>query len=400
MMQITDNSQEQKIFPLMRLAFRPFFLGTALYSLFALTLWALSLSGIVNFSPYGSLVWWHAHEMIFGFSFAVIIGFLLTAIQNWTGIPSVRSWNLLLLFTSWVVARIVLLIDLTPSYLVMAVDILTPLLAALFLVQNVVAAKHWKNLFFAPMLILFAIANTISHVAVIENMPQLSSAAFALLITLVTLVMCIIGGRVIPFFTAKGTGTEKTPPIAIIEFLSLVPLWCYVVLGIINSFFALPTELLSLLLFVSGLANLVRFVRWKPWITFRVPLLWSLHCAYLFIPLGLIAYSIATSVSPQNATNVLHLITVGAMGNLIIAMMSRVSLGHTGRTLSPKPVMSVAFLCVIIAAPVRALLVIALPQFTLLSYQLSAGLWVAGYTIFIACYAKMLCTPRADGRPG
>lgn len=400
MMQITDNAQEQKIFPLFRLAFRPFFLGAALYSIIALIIWVSSLSGLFSFTPYGNAVWWHAHEMIFGFSFAVIIGFLLTAIQNWTGIPSIRGWRLMLLFGSWALARIVLLFSFSPSYLILALDLLTPLLAAFFLWQNVSAGKHWKNLFFVPILVLFALANTISHVAIIEQMPLLSSSAFSLLVMLVTLVMCIIGGRVIPFFTAKGTGTEKTAPIATIEYLSLAPLWLYIILAIINSFFALPSVILSALLMVAGLANLVRFIRWKPWITFSVPLLWSLHCAYLFIPLGLTAYGIANLVSPEASTNVLHLITVGAMGNLIIAMMARVSLGHTGRTLSPKPIMSLAFLCVVIAAPVRAVLVIALPQLTLFSFQLSAGLWVVGYAIFVACYAKMLCTPRADGHPG
>lgn len=400
MMQITDNAQEQKIFPLFRLAFRPFFLGAALYSILALLIWAASLSGILSFSPYGNPIWWHAHEMIFGFSFAVIIGFLLTAIQNWTGIPSIRGWKLVLLFSSWAVSRVILMFNFTPSYLILAIDITTPLLAAFFLWQNVSAGKHWKNLFFAPILVLFALANTISHVAIIEQMPQLSSSAFSLLVMLVTLVMCIIGGRVIPFFTSKGTGTDKTAPIAAIEFLSLAPLWLFVVLAIINSFVTLPAILLSAVLIIAGLANLVRFIRWRPWITFSVPLLWSLHCAYLFIPLGLTAYGIANLVSPESSTNVLHLITVGAMGNLIIAMMARVSLGHTGRTLSPKPIMSLAFLCVVIAAPVRAILLIAVPQLTLFSYQLSAGLWIAGYAIFVACYAKMLCTPRVDGHPG
>jgi len=400
MMQITDNTKEQRILPLFRLAFRPFFLGAAIFSIIALTLWVASLSGSIIFNPYGNVIWWHAHEMIFGFSFAVIIGFLLTAIQNWTGIPSIRSWRLGLLFASWAISRMVLMFNLPPSYAILALDIAAPILAAFFVWQNVAAAKQWKNFFFAPILLLFAIANSISHISIIEIIPHLGSNAFALLIMLVTLVMSIIGGRVIPFFTAKGTGTEKVAPIAIIEWLSLAALWLYIVLAVINTFYTLPAVLLSSILFIAGIANLIRFIRWKPWITLKVPLLWSLHCAYLFIPMGLIAYSIASIFSPADSTNALHLITVGAMGNLIIAMMARVSLGHTGRTLSPKPVMNLAFLCLVLAAPVRALLIMAVPELALISFQLSAGLWILGYGIFVACYAKMLCSARVDGHPG
>jgi len=400
MLQITDNAKEQRIFPLFRLAFRPFFLGAALFSIIAMGLWAASLSGLISFTPYGNVVWWHAHEMIFGFSFAVIIGFLLTAIQNWTGIPSIRSWRLGLLFASWAISRIVLMFNFPASYVILALDISAPLLAAFFLWQNVAAAKQWKNFFFAPILLLFAVANSISHISVIEQLPALGSDAFALLIMLVTLVMSIIGGRVIPFFTAKGTGSEKVAPIAFIEWLSLASLWLYIVLAVFNAFYTLPAVLLSSILFIAGIANLIRFIRWKPWITFKVPLLWSLHCAYLFIPMGLIAYSMANMFSPADSTNVLHLITVGAMGNLIIAMMARVSLGHTGRMLAPKPIMSVAFLCLVLAAPVRAILVIAAPQLALISFQLSASLWIIGYGIFVLCYAKMLCTARVDGHPG
>jgi len=400
MMQITDINVEQRILPLFRLAFRPFFLGAACYSIVALTIWTLSLTGKFEFIPYGNTLWWHAHEMVFGFSFTVIIGFLLTAIQSWTGIPSIRGWRLVLLFASWLLARALLLFNLSPSYWVLVIDITPPLLAATFLWKNITAAKHWKNLFFVPILLLFAIANGLSHLGVIHDKPQLSSSAFTLLVILITLVMCIVGGRVIPFFTARGTGTEKTSPWFIIEHLSLMPLWLYIGLAILNTFVSVPTGLLSFLLLTSGLANLIRFCRWKLWLTFNIPLLWSLHCAYLFIPLGLVMYGVAMLSNPQHLVNALHLITVGAIGNLIISMMARVSLGHTGRKLSPKPIMNLAFLAMIIAAPIRALLPIVQPQLTLISYQLSSGLWGLAYGIFIICYAKMLWSPRPDGRPG
>lgn len=401
MIQITDNTKEQQIVPLFRLGFRPFFLFSSLFSILAIGLWVGSLSGLFHFEPYGSALWWHGHEMIFGFAFAVIIGFLLTAIQNWTGMPGLKSWPLFFLFSTWLGARLALLFAVTPSYWVLALDISTPVLAGYFLWRSVAQAKQWRNLFFVPVMLIFALSNGLMHVSLIEHMPKLATQSVLTMVMLVTLIMCVMGGRVIPFFTARGTNTEKATPIVALEWLALIPLWIYIVLSIVDTFFTIPTIILAALLLIAGFANLVRFLRWRPWVTLKVPLVWSLHCAFAFIPLGLIAFGISLlEPSLIQSLAAIHLLTTGAMGSLIMAMMARVSLGHTGRALEIRPIIVWAFILIVLAGAIRSILPMLMPQLSLLSYQIGGVLWVVSYGIFVFVYLPILSKPRIDGRPG
>lgn len=401
MIQITDNTKEQKIVPLFRLGFRPFFLFAGLFSILAIGLWVGSLSGIFQFSPYGNALWWHGHEMIFGFAFAVIIGFLLTAIQNWTGVPGLKSWPLFALFSSWLAARLLILLTATPSYWILALDISTPILAGYFLWRSVAQAKQWRNLFFVPVMLIFALSNALMHISLIEEIPNLATQSVVTMVMLVTVIMCVMGGRVIPFFTSRGTNTEKAVPIIALEWLSLVPLWLYIVLSIVDTFFSIPSLILASLLLIAGFSNLVRFIRWKPWVTFNVPLVWSLHGAFVFIPVGLIVFGIslldASIVQPLTA---IHFLTAGAMGSLILAMMARVSLGHSGRPLEIRPIMVWAFIIILVSGVIRTILPIITPELSLLSYQISGALWMVSYGIFTWVYLPILIKARVDGRPG
>ncbi|MFT5298556.1 MAG: hypothetical protein ACI9YH_004604, partial [Colwellia sp.] len=166
MMQITDLKEEQKILPILRLGFRPFFLGGAVFSLIAITLWVLLYRGAVSFSPYGNGHWWHIHEMIFGFGSAIVAGFLLTAVQNWTGIPSIKGKPLAALFLLWLLGRIVMLIpDLFGTTLSALIDLSFLLTVAYTLAKPILAIKQYRNLFFVPLLVLFTIANGEMHLA-------------------------------------------------------------------------------------------------------------------------------------------------------------------------------------------------------------------------------------------
>ncbi|NRA52916.1 MAG: NnrS family protein [Gammaproteobacteria bacterium] len=400
-MQITDNTKQQSIVPLFRLSFRPFFLFASLFSILAIGLWVGMLSGLFMFEPYGNALWWHSHEMLFGFTFAVICGFLLTAIENWTGIPGIRSWPLFILFSVWLCARLALLFNLTPSYWILALDISPALLAGYFLWRSIAAVKQWRNVIFVVVMFIFAWSNALMHISLIENIPQLANQSVTTMVMLVTLIMCVIGGRVIPFFTARGTGTDKVAPITTIECLALIPLVGYIVLSIINSFFSLESYLLATCLLVAGFANLLRLIRWRPWLVVKVPLLWSLHGAYLFIPLGLIVFGISLlEPSLIKTSTAIHFLTAGAMGGLIMAMMARVSLGHSGRPLVIKPQMVVAFSLILTAGVIRAIIPSLLPQFSFLCYQVSAILWIVSYSIFVWVYCPILSKARIDGRPG
>jgi len=400
-MQITDNTKEQKIVPLFRLSFRPFFLFASLFSIIAVGLWVGTLSGLFSFEPYGNALWWHSHEMLFGFAFAVISGFLLTAIQNWTGLPGIKGWSLFALFSLWLSARLVLLFDLSPSYWVLGLDIATPLLAAFFLWRSIAAVKQWRNVIFVAVMFIFALSNALMHISLIENIPELANQSARTMVMLVTLIMCVIGGRVIPFFTARGTQTEKPSPMLWLEGLALIPLWLYIVLSIINTFFNIADFVLALTLLIAGVANLIRLFMWRPWLAIKVPLLWSLHGAYLFIPLGLILFGISLlEPSMIKTSSAIHFLTAGAMGGLIMAMMARVSLGHSGRPLMINPVMILAFSLILLAGVIRSVIPILLPQFSFISYQISAILWMVSYSIFIWVYLPILSKARIDGRPG
>ncbi len=399
MLNIEDPKKTNKIPPLLRLAFRPLFFGGALFSAIAMLLWIATLQGWFQFQPLGSPTLWHGHEMLFGFTAAIIAGFLLTAVQNWTGIPGINSSKLLLLVGVWFAGRCLMATNLMPV-ITAAVDILFIPLAAFFLAKPVIAIKQYRNLIFVPVLIVMTIANVLFHYGILFDQFSLSQQGLQFMIWLVVLMMTILGGRVIPFFTANGTQTPKTEPIPLLEMAVIVStIFLAVIYGL--GFTQLMTETVQIFLLVSaGLLHGLRCLRWRGWITGKVPLLWSIHIAYAFIPLGLLGLALSHSVPSLSASTASHLLTAGAMGTMIISMMARVSLGHTGRPLQPHRLMSLAFVAVIVAALLRALGPWLLPAITPTLWLTAALAWVIGFGIFSVIYWPILSQTRADGRPG
>lgn len=400
-MQITDLKKEQQIFPLFRLGFRPLFLFGSGFGVVAMALWMLNLQQLIDFMPYGGSYWWHSHEMLFGFACAIIVGFLLTAVQNWTGMPGIRGPQLMLLFLLWLVARIGLFFEFfTGGYLLPLVDIAFMPVAAVILAKPLIAAKQNRNLFFVPVLFLFAIANGLMHASVLSwNMAYFHHGA-NIAIFLVTLVMTVVGGRVMPMFTANGT---KTPKVAGIIWIEITAVGSVVLLMVIHLFGLqnrLPPELMALMLMLAGVVNLLRCVRWRIWVTFKVPLVWSLHLAYWSISLGLMLMAVSYLTDLVQWQTALHLLTVGGIGGLILAMISRVSLGHTGRMLQVKPLMSLAFASIFLAAFIRTFAVLLFAEQTPLLLLASGLLWVLAYGLFIWYYAPVLSKARVDDRPG
>ena len=401
MMQITDLKKEQEITPLLRLGFRPFFLSGAIFSIVAVILWLLMYKGAVNLSPLGGGYWWHIHEMIFGFGCAIIAGFLLTAIQNWTGVRGAQGTTLLVLFLLWLAGRVVLL---TPNIfsetLATIIDLSFLPAVAYVLAKPILATKQYNNLFFVPLLLLFTLANLEMHLAI--YFPQTFTITFAGYagVMLVTLLMSVMAGRVAPMFTANGTKTTKVTPLpwldkvtngslAVVMFsLLLEPL-----IGFSNLFF-------GLILIVAGIFQTMRWLRWRPWITLGVPLLWSFHLAIKFIAYGLIILGASYLIPEIPSSHMWHLLTVGGMGGLILAMISRVSLGHTGRPLSPPKAMTAAYVFITLATLVRAFGPWAFPEKTILFIDISGTFWIFAFGIFVITYAPMLMSARKDGRPG
>jgi len=401
MMQITDLKEEQKILPIFRLGFRPFFLGGSIFSIIAITLWLLIYKGAVNFLPYGGGYWWHIHEMIFGFGSAIVAGFLLTAVQNWTGIASIKGKPLAALFFLWLLGRIVLLMpDLLGTTLSALIDLSFLLTVAYALAKPILAVKQYRNLFFVPLLVIFTIANGEMHLAIVY--PQSISVSYSGYagVLLVTFLMSVMSGRVVPMFTANGTQTTKATPAPLLDKLANGSLLLATLMLLLHPFVGFVAMFFGIILIFSGIFQLMRWLRWRPWITLGVPLLWSLHFALKFVWFGLILLGFSYLIDEIPTNHVWHLLTIGGMGGIILAMISRVSLGHSGRPLTPPKLMSVAFAFITLSAIIRVFGPWLMPEKTILLVDISGFCWLISFGLFTFYYGPMLLKAREDGRPG
>lgn len=339
--------------------------------------------------------------MIFGFGGAIIAGFLLTAIQNWTGISGAKGKTLLLLFLLWLAGRIFLsvptLFGTTVSSLI---DLLFLPAVAYILAKPIIAIKQYRNLFFVPLLALFTIANLEMHLAI--TYPQTFSGMYSGYagVILVTFLMSVMVGRVAPMFTANATQTEKVTPLPWLEKLANGSLAIAMFSLLLQPIIGFSAIFFGVLLIIASVSQTMRWIRWKPWITLNVPLLWSLHGAIKFICFGLFVLGISYLIPEVPSNHVWHLLTIGGMGGLILAMISRVSLGHTGRPLVAPKSMSLAFVLINLAALARTFGPWALPEKTLMFIDMSGSFWIIAFVIFIIGYAPMLMKARLDGRPG
>ena len=397
MHQILDSHKEEQIVPLFRLGFRPFFLLGALFSCLAMLGWLGQLNNWFALPGIGNPIWWHAHEMLFGFGAAIVAGFLLTAVQNWTAHPGVRSWPLALIVGLWVLPRCLLPWLGEDNLILMALDLAWLPLCAWFLAKPIIMTRQWRNLFFVPLLLILTLLNGATWLWRDDW-----SAVEHLLITTVllfTTLIAVMGGRVIPFFTARGTGQEKAPPSPWLERGALASLWLILLLWLLPDSWTHSLYMVPLYIVAAGL-HLGRQLRWRPGTTLAQPLLWSLHLAYLFIPLGLLALTAQAAGLPLSLSLASHLLSAGCMGTMILGMIARVSLGHSGRALHVGRRITMAFALVIVSALVRVLIPLYWPTLTLTGWNLSGWSWIAAYGLFVWVYTPILTRPRVDGRPG
>ncbi|CAH8183494.1 NnrS family protein [Vibrio aestuarianus] len=394
MLNITDKKVEERIPAWLRLGFRPFFLLGSLYAIIAISLWVWMFQAGQPSMLQVPALWWHVHEMLFGFAMAIVVGFLLTAVQNWTGINGTKHYRLLLLVALWLAPRVLLWTP-VPLWLTSSIEALFLALAAYEIGSRVVKAKGWKNLFFVPLFVLAIAANFASY-ATIKGMPPFSSAAvWQAMLWWFTLLLSVMGARVIPFFTARRFNFEKAQPLQWLDWLANAPIAALFIL----SFFPMTMEQLGQpLMIVAGVAQLARFIRWKPWLTLSEPLVWSLHAAYVCLPLSLLLRGLMDNT--YVAHNLIHLFAIGALAGVILAMITRVTMGHTGRAIYQGPNMSVAFLALVIAAFIRSFGVAFFPAQLFMMVNISSALWVLAFSLFVWKFGSMLITPRVDGHPG
>ncbi|WP_263142985.1 NnrS family protein [Pseudomonas sp. RIT-PI-AD] len=383
--------------PLWRLGFRPFFLAGAAFAALAVLGWLLALRGwLGDWQPVGGWLTWHRHEMPFGFGMAIIAGFLLTAVQNWTGQPGLRGRPLMALAALWLAARLAWALG-APLALVLPLECAFLPALAWALGRSLWKARQRNNYPVLALVMLLAACDGLFLAGLVcEDPGWQRRSAFAAL-WLVAALMSLIGGRVVPFFTQRGLGEQAPSPSWPWLERSILALSLGAALTQVFAFGLRPQAGLALLYGALGVAQALRLLRWyRPGI-WRVPLLWSLHLAFFWLVLAAFGAALWHAGLIVDGSLPLHALSVGGMGGLILAMLARVSLGHTGRPLRPHPAMAWAFAALNLAALARVFLLPFWPQPAL---WLAGTLWMLGFALFVRHYGRLLCTPRADGQPG
>ncbi len=379
-------------FALFALGFRPFYLLASVFAALSVPLWALQYAGLLGHAYLAGPVW-HAHEMLFGFTLAVIVGFLFTAGRNWTNLPTPTGWRLAVLAALWVVARVLVL---TPWGVAAAVaNVAFPLAAALALAVPFVKSRNRRNYFFIGLLVLLAAAAGFVHLAQLGIVTVPRGLGIPVALDVVLFILAVMGGRVIPMFTNNGVPGAAATRRPGVEKAALGG-----VLAVLAADAAgLQGGPLATLALAAGVAQAWRWVLWQPWRTLRVPLVWVLHLAYLWVPLHLMLRGAAELgwLMPSLAT---HALTVGAVGGLVIGMMTRTARGHTGRPLQADRYEVACYLMVASAAAVRVILPLVAPAQIVHAALVSALLWSAGFGLYAVRYWPVLSRPRVDGRPG
>lgn len=379
---------------LLLLGFRPFFLLAASFAVLQLVFWlGVYTSGYQLITYYDRAAVWHGHEMIFGYAVAVIAGFLLTAVPNWTGLSTPTGKPLAALATLWVAGRILPFFpDSAPPWFIAIVDIaFLPVLIGVLAIP-LLQARQPRNLVFLLLLGALMLANVLIHLDILGGVARTARPGMYLAVNLILLLIVIIGGRVIPFFAERalpGLKTRRWPAVEAVAFGSLMLLmvaelaWSHpLVIGVLGM--------------VAALSHGARLSGWYSQRIWSVPLLWVLYLGYGWLVLGMALKALPmlgiTTLVP------LHALTVGCIGVLTLGMMARVALGHTGRVLrAAKPVV-VAFVLINVAALARGFLPIAFPSWYLQWVAASGVLWILAFSIFTYWYAPILLAPRLDAR--
>lgn len=378
------------------LGFRPFFLLAGLYAAMGLSHWVMKfIRGVMGGNYYGT-IGWHSHEMLFGYATAVIAGFLLTAVRNWTGIDTPRGTPLALLAGLWLASRLLAWWPAVPGWLLAPVDLAFLPLFAVAIAYPVMRAKHWKSLVFPALILAMAGANLLVHLEALDIAGATARAGILLALYMVLAIMVVMGGRVIPFFTEKGVPGASPVTRPWLEHI-VTPL--VVLLGLALSIDA-PSTVTGLLALLAAVAHGLRLAGWYAAAVWRYPMIWVLQLGYAWIVAGFLLQAAASQglISPFIA---LHALTIGGIGMLTLGMMTRVTLGHTARNVNePAGLVVVALMLLAAAVPVRVMLPWLFPAQTLWWLGISGTLWVAAFLLFVWVNAPILVHPRVDGRPG
>lgn len=383
--------------PLLRAGYRPFFLLGPLWAIIVVGLWIPALEGTITLPSAFNPLSWHRHEMLFGFVGAAIAGFLLTAVPNWTGRLPIAGWRLAMLASLWLSARLAILFSAsTGAIAALALEGAFLLTLAGACAREVFISRN-RNVPVVGVLILFAIAALVDH---LESLGFVADrqfgwrGGFALILILVTL----IGGRIVPSFTANWLTKQGRSRVSGQASAFDYGVVAVTALGLLCWAFRIHASLTAALLFAGGLLQLARLARWQGYRTTAEPLVLILHVAYAWLPVGMILLGLGIVDIGVSATAGLHALGAGAMASMVLAVMTRATLGHTGRDLHAGKGTFAIYVLITLAAVLRVAAPWA-PADYLLLVKAAGMLWSAAFLLFLALYAPKLLGPRPDGRP-
>ena len=372
--------------------FRPLFFGGAVWAAVAMALWVPMMTGHLVVPTAFAPISWHAHEFLYGYLGAIVAGFLITAVPNWTGRLPIVGWSLGGLTLVWLAGRLAVLFSaLLPAVVVAGVDLAFLLLLALFIGREIVMGKNWRNLIVLGMLGVLVLGNALFHWEAARGDYAAQGYGLRLGLGAGVMMIAVIGGRVVPSFTRnwlvkRQSKNLPTPPMQRFDKATLLVLLLALLLWI-----ALPGHPLSgATLVLAGALHLIRLTRWQGHRTLAEPLVTVLHAGYLFLPLGALALG-AEILLPGafGVSGAQHFWMAGAIGLMTLAMMTRATLGHTGQELTAGPATIVIYLALVVSVLAR----VGAGLWPGASAMLltAAGLaWIASFVGFSICYGRLL----------
>jgi len=378
------------------LGLRPFYSLAGIFAIAAVAYWLLAYRGVLPPASYLSGTFWHSHEMVYGFAIAVMSGFLLTAVRNWTGLPTPTGYSLVALVLLWGTARV--LVTTGPAMLAAFVDVLFIPVLTIAIAVPIFRSRNQRNYKVVVLLGLLAVSHIVYHMAFLGSFPSwLNHTAVIVAIELITILYALVAGRVIPAFTRNAIQGSDPKNAMWLEVLSFGSLMLIVATTVASDWVTVPAALSRTLFVVAAVAQLFRLALWQPQVTLKDPLLWMMSVSYSWLPAALLLRAFAPSIGDAAW---IHALTTGAVSGLMLAMMMRSTLGHTGRELVASRADIGAFLVLQLAAVIRVIATFVPASQHAQFVNGSGVLWILAFGVFLLRYLPMLSRPRIDGRPG
>ncbi len=380
---------------LFALGFRPFFSAAAASAVAMMATWLAIWSGNIPAPGYYGFVGWHSHEMLFGYTSAIIAGFLLTAVRNWTGVNTPTGTVLALLALLWLAGRVLpLLTGYFPVWLIAAVDLAFLPMIALAIQPALWQGKQRINRIFVPILLAMALANLLVHLECL-GLSNTASRGTDMMLYLVILLIALIGGRIMPFFTETAIPGCRTVAWQWVEVATMAGFSLLVLMPLLGS----PPTLIGPLALAMAALQIIRLVGWHDHRVWRIPILWVLYTGMGWIVIGLLMLGLS-ALNVLSLSLAKHALAIGGIGVVTLGMIARVSLGHTGRPMQPVKAVEISFVLLNLTVFAR----VFGPHLVTTSYTfwvyLSGGLWILSFIICCVVYLPILFKPRTDGKAG